>query len=90
MKAFDGPCQIITAWRKHRDELMAACPMGKRPYAFWMVERRLNQRPAGEAGELRLIKQLDLYRDAAEKEFVQKRLAVITGELRSRWHCRVA
>ena len=28
-------------------------------------------------GELRLIKQLDLYRDDAEKEFVQKRLAEI-------------
>ena len=36
-------------------------------------------------GELRLIKQLDLYRDDAEKEFVQKRLAVITAELRSHW-----
>ena len=33
VKAFGGPCQIITAWRKHRAELMAACPMGKRPYA---------------------------------------------------------
>ena len=43
-------------------------------------------------GELRLIKQLDLYRDDAEKEFVQKRLAVITAELRSHWywHRRVA
>ena len=30
VKAFGGPCQIITAWRKHRAELMAACPMGKR------------------------------------------------------------
>ena len=41
-------------------------------------------------GELRLIKQLDLYRDDAEKEFVQKRLAVITAELRSHFHRRVA
>ena len=63
--------------------LCAACPPGRRPYGYWMVERRLNQRPAGEAGELRLIRQLDLYRDAAKKEFVQKRLAVITAELRS-------
>ena len=44
---------------------------------FWMVERRLNQRPAGEAGELRLIKQLDLYRDDAEKDFVLKGLLEI-------------
>ena len=41
-------------------------------------------------GELRLIKQLDLYRDDAEKEFVQKRLAEITAELRSHFHRRVA
>ena len=86
VKVFGGPCQIITAWRRHRAELMAATPMGKRPYAFWMVESRLKQRPAGEAGELRLIKQLDLYNSAAEREFVQKRLAVITAELRSHWH----
>ena len=52
----------------------------------WFVQHQ----PAGEAGELRLIKQLDLYRDDAEREFVQKRLAVITAELRSHWHRRVA
>ena len=40
----------------------------------------MQHQPAGEAGELRLIKQLDLYRDDAEKEFVQKRLAEITAE----------
>ena len=50
----------------------------------------MQHQPAGEAGELRLIKQLDLYRDAAEKEFVQKRLAVITAKLRSHWHRSVA
>ena len=37
-------------------------------------------------GELRLIKQLDLYRDDAGERVVQKRLAVITAELRSHWH----
>ena len=66
-------------WRRHRQELLDACPPGKPPYGYWMVEKRLKQRPAGEAGELRLIKQLDLYRDHAEREFVQKRLAIITG-----------
>ncbi len=50
----------------------------------------MQHQPAGEAGELRLIKQFDLYRDDAEREFVQKRLAVITAELRSHWHRRVA
>ena len=65
-------------------------PMGKRPWAFWMIERGLSHLPAGERGELRLIKQLDLYRDDAEQEFVRKRLAVITAKLRSHWHRRVA
>ena len=64
--------------------------MGKRPWGYWMIEQGLSHQPQGERGELRLIKQLDLYRDDAEKEFVQKRLAVITAELRSHWHRRVA
>ena len=59
---------------------------GKVVESSWFVQHQ----PAGEAGELRLIKQLDLYRDDAEREFVQKRLAVITAELRSHWHRRVA
>ena len=89
-RTFEGPCQVLVAWRRHRQELLDACPPGKPPYGYWMVEKRLKQRPAGEAGELRLIKQLDLYRDHAEREFVQKRLAIITAELRSHWHRRVA
>ena len=69
---------------------MAATPMGKRPWGYWLIEQGLKHHPAGEAGELRLDQQLDLYRDDAEREFVQKRLAVITAELRSHWHSRVA
>ena len=41
-------------------------------------------------GELRLIKQLDLYRDDVEKEFVRKRLAEISAERSHYWHSRVA
>ena len=55
-----------------------------------MIERGLIHLPAGERGELRLIRQFELYRDDAEREFVRKRLAVITAELRSHWHRRVA
>ena len=73
-RAFDGPCQIITAWRKHRAELMAAAPMGKRPYAFWMVERRLTQRLAGERAELKMLLELDLCRDSAERAHCEQRL----------------
>ena len=90
MLAFGGAAHVRVQWRRHRDELMSSTPMGKRPWAFWMIERGLSHQPQGERGELRLIKQLDLYRDAAEKEFVQKRLAVITAKLRSHWHRRVA
>ena len=75
---------------KHRVELIASCKLGHRPWAYWLIEQGLEQRPAGEAGELRMIRKLDLDRDADEKEFVQKRLAVITAELRSHWHRRVA
>ena len=82
VKAFNGPAALIVAWRRYRDELMAACPMGKRPYAFWMVERRLAQRPAGEAGELRAIRTLGCYRDAEEQEFVHRRLREITDARR--------
>ena len=88
--AFGGAATVRVQWRRHRDELMAAAPMGKRPWGYWMIERGLSHLPAGEAGELRLIKQLDLYRDDAEQEFVQKRLAVISAKLRSHFHRRVA
>ena len=64
--------------------------LGRRCWAFWMIEQGLKHPPSGERGELKLIKQLDLCRDDAEKEFVQKRLAVIISEQRSHWHCRVA
>ena len=39
-----------------------------------MVERRFERRPSGELGELRAISQLCLYRDAAEAEYVERRL----------------
>ena len=49
--------------------------LGRRCWAFWMIEQGLKHQPSGERGELKLIKQLDLYRDDAEKEFVQRRLS---------------
>jgi hypothetical protein len=88
--AFGGAAHVRVQWRRHRDELMATMPPGKRPWAFWMIERGLSHQPAGERGELRLIRQFDLYRSDSEKEFVRKRLAEITAELRSHFHRRVA
>ena len=89
-KRLGGAATVRVQWKRHRQELLDACPMGWRCWGFWQIEMGLLHQPAGEAGELRLIKQLDLYRDEAEREFVQKRLAVITAELRSHWHSRVA
>jgi hypothetical protein len=78
---FGGSASLLVTWRRHRDELLEACPPGRRPWAFWMLERRLKQRPAGEAGELRTIRTLNCYRDNAERELVCRRLAAITEEL---------
>ena len=88
LKAFDGPCALIVAWRKNSAELMAACPLGRRPYGFWMVEKRLTAKPAGEAGELRMIRTLGCYRDDAEREYVTRRLAAINEEVHARRHVR--
>ena len=60
--------------RRHRAELLEACGPGRRPWAFWKLERRFRSRPAGELGELRAIAQLNLYRDAREAEHVERRL----------------
>ena len=48
-----GSAHVRVEWRRHRQELLDACPMGKRPWAFWMIERGLSHYPAGERGELR-------------------------------------
>jgi hypothetical protein len=88
--AFGGAATVRVQWRRHRDELMSSTPMGKRPWGYWMIEQGLSHHPMGERGELRLIKQLDLYRDEAERRYVLERLAVITAELRSHFHRRVA
>jgi hypothetical protein len=85
-----GSAHVRVQWRRHQDELMNSTPPGRRCWAFWMIELGLSHQPAGERGELRLIRQLEIYRDDAEKEFVQKRLAEITADLRSHWHRRVA
>ena len=80
---YGGSATVRVAWRKHRDELLEACPPGRRPWGYWMVERWLKQRPAGEAGELRMIRTLEAYRDDAEREYVRRRLSEITAELRA-------
>jgi len=56
--------------------------MGHRPWAFWYLEKRLKAVPAGEAGELRMIRTLGCYRDDAEREYVHRRLNAITEQIR--------
>lgn len=75
--------QLLVAWRRHRAELLEACPPGRRPWGFWMVERRLRQHPAGEIGQLRAIRDLEIYRDEAEKAYVLERLGEITAGIRA-------
>ena len=69
-----GAATVLVQWRRHREELLDDCAPGRRPWGYWMLERRFRQRPAGELGELRAISQLCLYRDAAEVEYVERRM----------------
>ena len=45
-------------------------------------------KPAGEAGELRIIKKLEIYRNEEEKAYVLGRLEEITAGLRAAWTLR--
>lgn len=75
--------QLLVAWRRHRAELLEACPPGRRPWGFWMVERRLRQHPAGEIGQLRAIRDLEIYRSEEEMEFVLRRLEELKAKVRA-------
>ena len=36
-----GYASVMVAWKRHRQELLDACPLGFRCWGFWMFERRL-------------------------------------------------
>jgi hypothetical protein len=57
MRVFGGPAGLLVTWKRYRAELLAECPPGRRCWAYWLFERRLKQAPAGEAGELRAIRE---------------------------------
>ena len=82
-KAFEGPCQVIVAWRKHRAELLEAVKMGRRPWYFWCGEMGRKQKPA-EHAELKLILELGLARSEDERRFVELRLAELNRLLQTR------
>ena len=75
---YGGSAVVRAAWGRHKAELIAACKPGTRPWAFWRIQLGI-PKPAGEAGQLRLIKKLELYRDEAEKAYVLERLEEITA-----------
>jgi hypothetical protein len=79
---FGGIATLRVVWRRHRAELMAACGPGRRPWAFWMLEKHLKQRPAGEAGELRMIRTMQAYTDDKEREIMHRRLNAIVENMR--------
>ena len=79
---YGGSAVIHAAWGRHKAELIAACKPGTRPWAFWRIQLGI-QKPAGEAGQLRIIKKLELYRDDAEKAYVLERLKEITAGIRA-------
>ena len=79
---YGGTATIRAAWARHRQELIDLCEPGRRPWAYWMLELVLKQRPT-EAGELRLIRQLELDRDERERAYVVRRLAEIVQAMRA-------
>ena len=66
---YGGAAVVRAAWGRHRAELIAACKPGTRPWALWRIELGI-PKPAGEAGQLRAIPHLGLYRDDAERAYV--------------------
>ena len=72
-----GTAHLLVQWRKHREELMAECPLGFRCWGYWMYERRLRSIPRGEVSQLKAIRAMQLYRDDAERRHVHRRLSEI-------------
>ena len=88
---YGGSAVVRAAWGRHKAELIASCKPGSRPWAFWRIQLGV-PKPAGEAGELRAIKQLEFYRDEDERLYVERRLEelVRVAATRRQPHRRVA
>jgi hypothetical protein len=85
---YGGFAVLHVLWHKHRDSLMALCEPGKRPWGFWALEKRLKPTPISERAQLQAIRNLDCYRNNAEREHVHQRLVAISDEPPARRHVR--
>ena len=43
-----GAAHLLVQWRRHREEMLAACPAGRRPWGFWAIEKRFKIVPLGD------------------------------------------
>jgi hypothetical protein len=73
------------AWKKHRGALMAECPIGKRPIAYWAFEKNLREEDLPwlymAEKQARAILKHRCWRDEAEREYCRQELLRITGEV---------
>lgn len=71
VRRLGGPAVILAAWGRNKAELLAASPPGVRPWAFWKLQLRLKVVPRSPIDQARTIRTMNLYRDNAERAFVQ-------------------
>ena len=65
------------AWKKHREALMAECPTGVRPIAFWYFEKKLREEDLPwfhhREKQFRAILKHRCWRDEGEREYSSKK-----------------
>jgi len=77
-----GAATLLVQWRRDWQELLAACPAGRRPWAFWALEKQLKIVPRGDVEQARGIRTLNLYRDDREKAILHRRLDAVVQHRR--------
>jgi hypothetical protein len=78
-----GAATLLVQWKRHREELLAACPAGRRPWAFWAIEKRFRVIPRSDVDQARAIRTLGIYRDDREKAIVHRRLDEVVRNRRA-------
>lgn len=72
------------AWKKHRTALMAQCPMGTRPIAFWYFEKKLRDEAlpwlCQEEKQYRAVLRHRCWSDEPEREFCRDTLLALSRE----------